>query len=258
MRTLFPLFLLLAANVSAAEDQYVVLASSRAGRIEVFSRGLNRMGTIGVNQMLETVSASPDGRTLYLGQQDGLYSLDMEAHRMCPMGRPSAYVYPGPDGHDIYIQMPSGVERLDSQTLRSNPFSIKTSTPYTLQPSPDGKWILGINNAGKPVLDVFEMEHGVRDHQIEIPSGPAVGSWGGSNYYIFSYAGYGKGQLWNVSPSDKELKNPKEVQLPDLHGGCNQPVLLMLAGAEKRLYLTEAFGYKMDRRSACPGVTSMR
>ena len=42
--------------------------------------------------------------------------------------------------------------------------------------------------------------------------------------------------------------------LPDLHAGCNEPVLLMLAGARDRLFLAEAFGFKVDRRGACPNT----
>jgi hypothetical protein len=65
MRTFFTLpILLLAAAVARAEDPLVVLAAARTGHIEFFDASLSPLGAIGVNQLVESVTASPDGRRL--------------------------------------------------------------------------------------------------------------------------------------------------------------------------------------------------
>jgi hypothetical protein len=57
--------------------------------------------------------------------------------------------------------------------------------------------------------------------------------------------------MWEVHSWSRTLPEGQAVQLPDLRGGCNEPVLLMLAGAPERLFLAEAFGFKVDRRRSC-------
>ena len=90
MRTFFAVsILLLAAAPASAEDPLVVLAAARAGSIRVFDAALEPLGAMGVNQQVESVTASPDGRRLYIAQAEqktassccGLYSLDLE--KMC-------------------------------------------------------------------------------------------------------------------------------------------------------------------------------
>lgn len=263
MRTLFTLpFLLLVAMQVFAEDPVVVLATTRAGRIDAFDQSLSRLGSIGVNSLVESVSASPDGRKLYIAQEQrgeccGLYSLDVETHKMCPFGpfgTSAMFAVPSGDGRLLFTQTSDGLAAYDADSLAYHRHSLGASGRYNLQPSPDGQWLFGIANSGGPTLDVFDLKKENLTHSLKIPIGPAVGAWAGDKFYVFSYAGAGMGRLWSVKPDDKELPEPKDIQLPDLHGACNQPVLLMLAGAEDKLFLAEAFGYKVDRRSKCPGL----
>jgi hypothetical protein len=252
--------LLLAATVGFAEDPMVVLATTRAGRIEAFDEALNRLGTIGINQLVESVSASPDGHKLYIAQEYrgeccSLYALDMQTLRMCSFAGSTMFAVPSADGHSIFTQGSRGVDEYDADSLRLRMLR-KAPGTYNLQPSPDGKWLLGITNSEGPSLDVFDLSHSGVDRRIEIPTGPATGAWAGDRFYLFSYSAPGKGSLWSVKPEDTKLSQPKEIELPDLHAACNQPVLLMLAGAADKLFLAEAFGYKIDRRKACPDVTA--
>jgi hypothetical protein len=260
MRTFFTLpILLLAAAPAFAQDPLVVLAAARAGRIEFFDETLAPIAGIGVNQLLESVTASPDGRRLYIAQESqrnsgsccGLFSLDLETKKMCLLATPALYGAPSPDGRFLFTQGKRGVDVFDAATLSRLP-TMKAPGAYNLQPSPDGRWLLGVTNSPKPSLDIFDMKSGALARRLSIPAEPATGVWGGDTFYIFSYGDPGKGQLWSVQPEDTELSQAKPIALPYLHGNCNEPVLLMLAGAPDELFLAEAFGFKVDRHLACP------
>jgi hypothetical protein len=146
------------------------------------------------------------------------------------------------------------VDVFDAATL-SSLGTMKAPGAYNLQPSPDGRWLLGVTNSPQPSLDIFDMAASGVVRRLLIPAGPVTGAWVGDRFYLFSYGvdgTRGRGWLWSVKPEDTELSSARGIDLPDLHGACNQPVWLMLAGTPDRLYLAEAFGFKVDRRSACP------
>jgi len=261
MRAFFTLpILLLVATAAFAENPLVVLAAARAGRIEVIDAAtLEPLGTIGVSQLLESVTASPDGHRLYVAQENpsapgeccGLFSLDLETHNMCLLAAPALFGSPSPDGRVLFTQGDQGVDMFSARTL-NRITTMKAPGAYNLQSSPDGRWLLGMTNSPKPSLDIFDLRSRALARQLPIPAGPATGAWAGNRYYIFSYGARGTGRLWDVQPEDTELPPAKRIQLPDLYSGCNEPVPLMLAGAPDRLFLAEAFGFKVDRRSACP------
>lgn len=260
MRTFFTLpVLLLAAAPTFAQDPLVVLAADRTGRVEIFDTTLGQKAGIGVNQLVESVAASPDGRRLYIAQASqrdsgdccGVYSLDLETRKMCLLAAPALFGAPSPDGRLLFTQGTRGVDVFDASTLSRLP-TMKAPGVYNLQPSPDGRWLLGVTNSPKPSLDIFDLRFRVLARQLPIPAGPATGAWAGDRFYVFSYGAPGTGQLWSVRPENNELQQAKSIVLPDLHGACNEPVLLMLAGAPDRLFLAEAFGFKVDRRLACP------
>jgi WD40 repeat protein len=259
MRALLTL-LLLAAVASAADSHPVVLAVAREGRIEAYEPySLQSLGSIGVNHGVESISVSPEGRTLYVAQESqrgasdccGLYSLNLETHNLCRFGS-GMFAAPSPDGRILFAQQGSdNVRAYDAATL--SPVAVmQAAGAYNLQPSPDGRWLLAITNSPAPSLHVFDVENQRLVRKIAIPSGPATGAWSGDRFYIFTYSAPGIGQLWTVKSDDTKLAAPKQIRLPDLHGACNEPVLLMLAGAPDRLFLAEAYGFKMDRRHACP------
>jgi DNA-binding beta-propeller fold protein YncE len=265
MRTFFVLpILLLAAAPAFAEDPLVVLAADPMGRIRFFDAALSPLGSIGVIQQVESVAASPDGRRLYIARRAekttassccGLYSLDLDTRGMCLLAASALFGAPSPDGRFLFTQGASGVDVFDATTLSRLP-TMKASGTYNLQPSPDGRWLLGITNAPQlSYLDTFDMGANAMVRRLPISPGPVTGAWAGDRFYLFSYGAYrspGTGWLWNVKPEDNQLPPPTGIELPDLHGACHEPVLLMLAGAPDRLYLAEAFGFKVDRRLACP------
>ena len=57
--------LLLVATTLCAEDPLVILAGTRSGRIEAFDPWLTLEGSIVLGSPVASISASPDGRTLY-------------------------------------------------------------------------------------------------------------------------------------------------------------------------------------------------
>jgi DNA-binding beta-propeller fold protein YncE len=263
MRAFFTLpILLLAATAAFAEDPLVVVASARAGRIEFFDAALGPLANMGVNQQVESVAASPDGRRLYLAQENqktpgaccSLYSLDLETRKMCFLTAPALFGTPSPDGRFLFTQGTRGVDVFDASTLSRLP-TMKAPGAYNLQPSSDGRWLLGVTNSPKPSVDIFDMKARAMVRQIPIPAGPAAGAWAGGRFYVFNYGIDGEpgtGWLWSVKPETSDLPSAKPIPLPDLHGTCHEPVLLMLAGAPGRLFLAEAFGFKVDRRLVCP------
>src|ERR1017187_6030661 len=126
--------LLLAAAPAFSEDPLVVLAAARAGRIEIFDASLGPLASIGVNQQVESVTASSDGRRLYIAQESqrnsgaccGLYSLDLETRKMCFLAAPALFGSPSPDGRRLYIAQESqrnsgaccGLYSLDLETRK--------------------------------------------------------------------------------------------------------------------------------------------
>src|ERR1017187_6832457 len=100
MRACFTLpTLLLTAATAFSEDPLVLLAAGRAGGIANFSASLGQLASIGVNQQVESVTASPDGRRLYIAKESqrnsgaccGLYSLDLETRKMCFLAAPALF-----------------------------------------------------------------------------------------------------------------------------------------------------------------------
>jgi DNA-binding beta-propeller fold protein YncE len=254
--------MLLAASAAFAEDPLVVLAADRTGHIRIFDATLAPMAAIGVHQLVESVSASPDGRRLYVAQPTpkrpgdccSLYALDLETRTLCFVTAPALFGAPSPDGRFLFTQGAQGVDVFDAATL-SRRQTMKAPGAYNLQPSPDGRWLLGITNSPKPSVDIFDMKARAMVRQVSIPAGPATGAWAGDRFYVFNYGGGGQpgtGSLWSVKPETGELGPAKPILLPDLHGACKEPVLLTLAGSPDRLFLAEAFGFKVDRRLACP------
>jgi DNA-binding beta-propeller fold protein YncE len=261
MRTLSMLWILgIAAGAALAQDsRSVVLAASRAGRVEILdANSLRVLASLAVNGQTESVSASPDGRTLYVAQESeaaragccGLFSLDLSTRQMCLLIAPALFGAPSQDGRYLFTQRGNdSVDVFDAKLLARLP-SIKAPGAYSLYPSPDGRWLLGVTNTPAPSVDVFDVGRGALARRIPLPSGPAMGAWAGDRFYVYSHD-EGDGKLWRVNPESTTLPAAKAVHLPDLHGDCTQGVLLMMAGAPNRLFIAEAFGFKLDRRRVC-------
>jgi hypothetical protein len=254
---------LAAATGLAQQGPLVVLAISRAGHIEMFdSRSLARLGTMRVNQPAESVHASPDGRRLYVAAGSeptkdeccGLFSLDLETRQMCLLASPAMFGLPSSDGSYLFTQRSGGsVDVFDGESLKRLP-GMQAPGVYSLHPVPyDRRHLFGVTNFPKPSLDVFDVEHARLERRLALPAGPVTGAWVGDRFVVFHYDGHG-GELWRVSQWNPTLPSATQVHLPDLEGDCDEPMLLMLAGGRARLFLAEAFGFKVDRRSACAGA----
>ena len=273
MRTFFALSIgLLAAAPSFAQD-LVVLAADRAGRIEFYNATLGKLGDMRTAGQLESVTASPDGARLYVAEKRlkvtkknaakksessegtswGLYSLDLTSRNMCLLTEPALFGWPSPDGRFVFTQGKGGVDVFDARTLNSL-LTMKAPGAYNLQPSPDGRWLVGVTNSPDSSLAIFDTNSMSVAHRFPLAGGPFTGAWAGDRFYLFSYGARGSGLLWSVDPEHPEVSLTKSIDLPDLHGSCNEPVLLMLAGAPDRLFLAEAFGFQVDRRTACPNA----
>jgi hypothetical protein len=264
MRRFFLLPLLtLAVAPAFAEYPLVVLAADQAGRIDFFDAALAPLGSVGIGagQRIESVAASPDGRRLYIAKAEdrtadscGLYSLDLETRGMCPVATPALFGAPSPDGRFLFTQGKGGVDVFDASNL-VRISTLKAPGAYNLQPSPDGRWLFGVTNSPQPSLAIFDMASEGTVRRIPLPLGPVTGAWAGDRFYLFNYGGDGNrgtGWLWSVKAENGELSPARPIELPDLHGLCNEPVLLTLAGAPDELFLAEAFGFKVDRRLTCP------
>ena len=180
----------------------------------------------------------------------GLFALNLEARRMCFLTAPALFGTPSQDGRFLFTQRSSdGVDVFDAKLLTRLP-SMKAPGAYSLHPSPDGRWMLGVTNAPEPSVDVFDVSRQMLVRRIPLPEGPAMGTWAGDRFYVYSHNETG-GKLWRVNPATTALPDAKPVRLPDLHGNCGENLMLMLAGAPDRLFLAEAFGFKQDRRRAC-------
>jgi len=261
MRTLSMLWILgIAAGVAfPQESRSVVLAATRAGRVEILdAQSLHILASLAVNGQTESVSASPDGRTLYVAQESeatpggccGLFSLDLASRQMCFLIAPALFGAPSRDGRYLFTQQGNdGVEVFDARLLARLP-SIKAPGAYSLHPSPDGRWLLGLTNTPAPSVDVFDVGRGELARRIPLPSGPAMGAWAGDRFDVYSHDESG-GKLWRVNPESTALPPAKSVHLPDLHGDCTHSLLLTMAGSPNRLFIAEAFGFKLDRRRAC-------
>jgi len=271
MRAFLTLSIWLLAAASSFAQDLVVLAAERAGRIEFYSPALGKLGDISGLGQLESVTASPDGARLYVAKKNlalqkkttarksessadrsyGLYSLDLTLRNLCSITAPAWFGWPSPDGRYLFTQGQTGVDVFDARTL-NRLSSMKAPGTYNLQPSPDGRWLLGITNSPEPSLDIFDTTSMSLARRLPLPGGPFTGAWAGNRFYLFNYDARGMGLLRSVNPESPEVSQTRSIGLPDLHGACNEPVLLMLAGAPDRLFLAEAFGFSVDRRRACP------
>ncbi len=162
---LVTLLLCTAAAAPAGDAVPVVLAASRNGRVEIYDgRGLRWLGAIGVNPGVESISTSPDGRRIYIAQENphdgrccGLFALDLKTWEMCLFAGQGNFAVSSHTGRYLFTQPESDQIRLmDAQSL-STRLPLTVERDYNLQPSPDDAWLFGLANAPKPVLDIFDV-----------------------------------------------------------------------------------------------------
>jgi hypothetical protein len=258
---------LLATIVSgvSSERREVLLASRRAGWIEILSREtLEPLSRLRVAPMAESVSAAGDGRTLFVAQAmrsmpDGccaLFALDLAKRAMTFVIEPAMEATFVPSANVILTQRGGvGVDVFDATSLQPLP-RLASRAPYRLHPSPDGRWLFALTDRGDqltanttegPALHVFDLSTGERIRLIPVPYERRTGAWLDGLFYMFGFD-FEQGRLWTVQPDANSLGGGRAVALPpDVTtsvGRRHNPFRLIASAG--RLFLHEMFGTKGD------------
>lgn len=246
------------ATAQVQKTREVILATRRNHRVVVFdARSLAQLGHFIVSDGAESVSASPDGRTLFLQQPSpsspnsccALFSLDLDTGSLCELIFPSSPGVTSPDGRLLFTQRGNvGVEVFDAKSLARLPV-IKAPGGYMLYVSPDSRWLFGVASWVGPSLDIFDLERREMVRRLALTGERSPrGAWLGNRFYLYAHDGK-EGNLWQVTPDTTELVSPKKIALPvPSHDG--KPVFQQLIAAGDRLVIYEPLGWwlKMDRR----------
>lgn len=247
------------ATAQVQKTREVILATGRNHQVVVFdARSLSELGHFIVSEGAHSISASPDGRTLYLEQPPpsrpnvccALFSLDLATGALCELISPSSRTVATPDGRLLFTQRGAvGVEVFDAKSLTRLPV-IKAPGNYALHVSPDGRWLFGTTNWQGPSLDVFDIERREMVRRLALPGEMSPrGAWLGNQFYLYAHDGK-QGNLWQVAPDATELASPKKIALP-ITGRGGKPVWQEMIAAGNRLIVYEPLGWwlKLDRRN---------
>jgi hypothetical protein len=254
------------AIAQVQKTREVIIATRRNHRVVVFdSHSLAQLGHFVVSEGAESVSASPDGRTLFLQQPPpsspngccALFSLELATGSLCELIFPSSPGVMSPDGRLLFTQRGNvGVEVLDAKSLARLPV-IKAPGGYSLYVSPDSRWLFGAQSWVDTSLDVFYLERREMVRRIALPGERSPrGAWLGNRFYLYAHDGK-DGNLWQVTPDTTELSPPMKIALP-IPGRDGKPAYQQMIAAGGRLIVYEPLGWwlKLDRRredSEIPG-----
>jgi hypothetical protein len=251
-----------AANVQAQKTREVILATRRNHQVVVFdARSLSELGHFIVSRFAHSISASADGRTLYLEQPPpsdpngccALFSLDLATGSLCKLIYPSSPAVATPDGRLLFTQRGAiGVEVFDATSLARLP-AIKAPGNYALHVSPDSQWLFGTTNWQGPSLDVFNLSRGTLVRRLSLPGEASPqGAWLGNQFYLYAHDGK-EGNLWQLTPESTGLASPKRIPIP-ITSRYGKPVWQEMISAGNRLIVYEPLGWwlKLDRRSEVP------
>ena len=255
--------LLCGATLWSATGDPVLLASRRAGFIEVISPdSLDTTARVQFSGFVETVASDPSGRRLFValpgrGQPKGccaLYALDLPSLQLTFLAEP---VIRSTTTFDrvVFQRGNTGIESFDTLSLARLP-TLKTPGVYQMQVSLDGRWLFGTTTFQGASLDLFDLEQGkmVWQHPFDDVGQDLHGAWIGQQYYLFSADRAGHGRLWSISPGNPVLGEPLAVSLPGNADPVCEPILRTVLAVGDRLVVYDVFGDKLDRRHACPGA----
>ena len=260
---------LVAAHLTAiagqSNDQTVLLAAHRAGRVEVLDPiTLQSLASIKVLPQANGIASNRAGILFLL---DGLapefhgccalIAVDLKTRKMTKLLEPATNVVVSLDGQHVLAQRGNvGIEVFGVHTLQQEPAIPQAVAPgvYTLRFAPDSRLLFGVSNFPTPTLDVVDFERRTLIHRFTVPKDLTVlGSWVGNAYYLYGYR-KGIGQLWRVRSDNSALEEPVSIYFPDAESKCQEQVALKgMIGAGGRLLLYELFGTKLDRRNSCAG-----
>jgi hypothetical protein len=187
---------------------------------------------VGLNTLLEHVSVSPNGQTLYLAQAttfDGteccaLFAFNLLTNDLCYLIEPAMDSLPSPDGRWLFTQRGSvGIDVFDASTLARtstiatfdmrrahesrNAFPLRGQ--YALYPSSDDHWMFGITLWQKPSLGIFDLWKQAMVRELSIPV--ASGAWVGRQFYLYENDG-GQARLFDVSFDATGLGPPRPIK----------------------------------------------
>lgn len=245
-----------AAPAQVQKTREVILAARRNQQLVVFdARSLAELGHFVVNESVNGVSVSQDGRTLFVEQPRlsepgnccALFSLDLATDSLCQLIFPSSRAVASPDGRLLFTQRGAvGVEVFDAKSFVRLPV-IKAPGNYAMHISPDGRWIFGITYWKGPSLDVFDVGRRGLVRRLALPEGSPQGAWLGDQFYVYAHDGI-QGNLWPVAPDTTALTAPRKIDLP-VRGVDGKPVSQVMIAAGDRLIVYEPRGWwlKMAR-----------
>jgi hypothetical protein len=246
------------ATAQVQKTREVIIATRRNHRVVVFdAHSLAQLGHFIVSEGAESVSASRDGRTLFLQQPPpsspngccALFSLELATGSLCELIFPSSPGVTSPDGRLLFTQRGNvGVEVFDAKLLAKLPV-IKAPGGYSLYVSPDSRWLFGAQSWVDSSLDVFDLERREMVRRLALPSERSPrGAWLGNRFYLYAHDGK-DGNLWQVTTDTIELAPPMKIALP-VPGRDGKPVYQQVIAAGGRLIVYEPLGWwlKLDQR----------
>jgi hypothetical protein len=196
--------LLVCATLSAQDSRNMILASSRAGVVELIDPStLETVGRIHFDfgpgsAGLNGVSASADGSMLYVEGPlptdphgcCSLYSIELATLQM----KVAASV-PGSRSRNSFV-VSDGLVYL-ATALSSGAIADSMSNDR-LHLSLDGRWLFGVKSFRGPALDVYDLASGQVVRQLS-PAGLQgdwwpTGTWSGDRFYLYAanYTGSGR------------------------------------------------------------------
>jgi hypothetical protein len=236
----------------------MILAASRAGIVELIDPAtLETVGRIHFdfslrNAGLNGVSASADGSVLYVegpisSHPNGcceLYSVHLATMRAAIVAS-----FAGTRSRNAFVT--SG-----SVTYAGTNLAVAGARWHL---SPDGRWLFGVRNVPGPVLDVYDVAQRQVVRRL-VPAnqnwdGGTKGDWSGERFYLFAGDNSGSGRLWTVSPETTQLNAGVAVEAFGRVAGCREPVPVEIVAVGTQVFLYETFGWTVDRRDRCPGVS---
>lgn len=263
-------------GANAAEGRRaVVLAVQRDRRLHVFDAvTLAPLGSFRVHNLAAGVQARPDGGMIFIQQADtpdgggccALFSLDLATREMCRLITPTGQSIPLTGNGRVFIQRGNaGIEVFDAFTLDRLP-TIAAPGVYNFVPSPDRRWLFGINHFRVVTLDVVDALGGrlVRSLPVRLPEGDGsephvwvTGAWLDDRLLLYA-AGDGKAYLWTVTPGTKDLGPPTLVSAgaPGLTDAGVHDTLAMLVSTGRRsfVYDARAWWFNVGSRPGAAGA----
>lgn len=254
----------------------VVLAIQRDRQLHILdAQTLEPLGRIRVHNLADGVQARTDGRMLFIRQADtpagngccALFALDLTTLEMCRLIVPAVQSVPLTSNGRVFNQRGNaGIEVFDAASLERLP-TIAAPGIYNLLPSPDGRWLFGINRFLGTTLDVFDALAGTFIRQIPVrlpdgegghdPQGAVTGAWLGERFFLFA-SEEGNGHLWTLGPETEELGSPAPVSFaaPELADPRARAGLGMIVPSGDRLLLYDgrAWWGKEERVPGAPGA----